>query len=114
MFTASNEGKKVLNPDVEAEGALPVSDMFNVGRDIDQFLTHFEEAGFSQVKRWYQPQNHAYRSGEEFLNFHLASSNQNMADEMKNAVKTAYDNISGANTPDLKVFEAMIILAFKD
>ena len=39
---------------------------------------------------------------------------QNMDDQMRNAVKTAYDNISGTNTPDLKVFEVMIILAFKD
>ena len=114
MFTAANEGKRLLNPDVEAEEPLPVSDMFNVGRDIEQFLTHFQEAGFNQVKRWYQPQNHAYRTGEEFFNLSQNPAVHNQPEEMKNATKTAYDNISGANTPDLKVFEVMIILAFKD
>jgi len=88
--------------------------MFNAARDIDQFLTHFQEAGFSQVKRWYQPQNSPYRTGEEFANGNVNSAMQNMDEQMKNAVKTAFDNISGANTPDCKDFEVMIILAFKD
>ena len=34
--------------------------------------------------------------------------------EVQEAIKSAFDDLSGTNTPDLRTFEAMIIVAFKD
>ena len=33
---------------------------------------------------------------------------------LKEAVKNTFDDLTGANTPDLRIFEVMIIVAFKD
>jgi len=37
-----------------------------------------------------------------------------MEPALQEAVKSTYDELSGANTPDLRVFEVMVVLAFKD
>jgi len=34
--------------------------------------------------------------------------------DVKEALKSTYDDLSGANTEDLRVFEVMIVMAFKD
>ena len=34
--------------------------------------------------------------------------------ELQEAIKNTFDDLSGANTPDLRTFETMIIVAFKD
>lgn len=34
--------------------------------------------------------------------------------ELLDEIKKTYDEISGKGTPDLKVFEVMVILAWKD
>ena len=39
---------------------------------------------------------------------------KNLDPATKEAVKKTYDDLSGANTPDLKVFEVMVVMAFKD
>ena len=35
-------------------------------------------------------------------------------EELKEEVKVVYDELSGADTPDLRTFEVRIIVAFKD
>ena len=34
--------------------------------------------------------------------------------EVQEAIKSTFDDLSGANTPDLRTFETMVIVAFKD
>lgn len=72
----------------------------------------FREAGFNQVKHWFQMQNFRIRNGDEYLQFFPQF--KNLGQEVRDEIKSVYDEISGANTTDLKVFEAMIILAYKD
>jgi len=83
-----------------------------VGRDIEHFMTVFREAGFSQVKRWHQAANHCVRDGHALLNF--SRGLQTLDQQEREAVRMTYDDLSGANTPDLKFFEVLVILAFKD
>ena len=112
MFTAVDEGRKRLGQ--EAQVSTEHSN-FDVGRDMDsRYLAVFREAGFSQVKRWYQAQNHIYRTGADFLSAPLNSNLRNLDQGLQGAVTAAYDDLSGANTPDLRVFETMVVLAFKD
>ena len=39
---------------------------------------------------------------------------QNLDPALKDAVKQTYDDLSGANTPDLRTLELMVVMAFKD
>ena len=88
---------------------------FDFGRDMDsRYLQIFREAGFSQVKRWYQPQNHVFRCGSDLLSDPLTANLSSLDGEVREAVKATYDELSGAESPDLRTFEAMVILAFKD
>ena len=45
------------------------------------------------------------------LNTNLRNLDQ---EGLQQAVTAAYDELSGANTADLRVFETMVVLAFKD
>lgn len=88
----------------------------------------FKQAGFSQVKRWYQAQNLGIRNGTDFLNMKDMSQTtveagntaydqkdrQRLEPELQEAIRDTYDELSGANTADERTLEVMIILAFKD
>ena len=87
---------------------------FDFGENIDRYLPVFQEAGFAQTKRWYQATNHVFRTGEDFLLKPIGPPVQDLEPVMKDAIKDTYDDLSGKNTPDLKVMEVMVILAFKD
>lgn len=83
--------------------------------DMDsRYKQIFREAGFSQVKRWYQPQNHFFRDGKDFLSDPLTANLRNLEGDVREAVKTTFDDLSGADSLDLRTFEAMVILAYKD
>ena len=40
---------------------------FTLGSDMDQLVKDFEEAGFTNIKWWYQPCNFIFYSGEEYF-----------------------------------------------
>ena len=116
IFTASEiteQRMRGVNENSEPEQA-GVSN-FDLGRDFDsKWANVFKEAGFAQVKRWYQPQHHLYRNSTEFMKFPANVAKAQLPEETQQAFRQTYDDISGANTLDLKTFEAMIIVAFKD
>ena len=88
---------------------------FDMARDIDtKWTTVFQEAGFAQTKRWYQPTHCSFRNGADFLDGPIGPSRENLEPDMQQAVIDSYDELSGANTPDLKVMEVMVIVAYKD
>lgn len=97
----------------QVDGPASVSN-FDVGYNMDHFIEVFRSAGFAQVKRWYQPTNHNFRSGAEFLNSPINLNLQSLDAETKENVRKTYDDISGTNSLDLKVFETMVVLAYKD
>ena len=72
----------------------------------------FREAGFNQVKHWYQFTNPILRTGEEFLN--RFPSFETLDEGLRAAIRSTYDDMSGKNTTDMRYFEVMIILAFKE
>jgi len=74
MFTTTDEAKKRMAAggqaaqDNAAAGGSSEHSNFDVGRDMDShYLQVFRDAGFAQVKRWYQAQNHVFRTGAEFI-----------------------------------------------
>ena len=76
MFTAVDEGRKRLGLEPQANTE---HSNFDLGRDMDsRYLQVFREAGFSQVKRWYQAQNHVYRSGADFVQAPLNTNLRNL------------------------------------
>ena len=117
MFTAEATAKKRM---AAARGETYEEEQtghsnFDAGRDMDsRFLDVFREAGFNQVKRWYQAQNHVFRTGEEFMGAPINNRLSSLEPDVKEALKSTYDDLSGANTEDLRVFEVMIVMAFKD
>ena len=55
-----------------------------------------------------------FRTGADFVSAPLNTNLRNMEQSLQEAVQATYDDLSGANTPDLRVFEVMVVLAFKD
>ena len=74
----------------------------------------FRDAGFSQVKRWHQMMNHPIRTGADFIQVPIMAKLRAMEQNIQDTVQAVYDERSGANTPDLRTFEVIIVLAFKD
>ena len=75
IFTALEAGKRRLAAKMGLpfeEPTLPSN--FDFGRDIEQNMAIFREAGFAQVKHWFQPSNHLFRNTEEFFAFPVARS----------------------------------------
>ena len=66
------------------------------------------------MKRWYQAQNHLYRNAEELVNAPMNATFNGMEEGLKARTMAVYDELSGANSPDLRVMEVMMIVAFKD
>ena len=115
LFTVRDEAERRLRErgvQFEAGPANGALSNFEFGANIDQFVGVFREAGFAQVKHWFQMQNFRIRNGDEYLAFF--PNLRNLDEQLRNEIKAVYDELSGAGTTDLKVFEAMIILAYKD
>lgn len=74
----------------------------------------FKDAGFAEVKHWYQPNNHLLRNGEELFESPVTRSLREQEPAIQQAAKKIYNELSGSGTTDLKTMEVMIILAFKD
>lgn len=71
-----------------------------------------KEAGFAQVKYWYQPMHLHYRDGEEFVNNFVSVSGEK--GEIRAEIIRLFDELAGSKTHNLNTFEAMIIVAYKD
>lgn len=85
---------------------------FEFAENIEEHCQKMKQAGFSQVKYWYQPMNLQYRDGEDYVsNFGMVKGETG---EMRAEIVRLYDELSGAGTHDLKTFEIMNIVAYKD
>ena len=74
----------------------------------------FKDTGFNQVKHWFQAQNQPFRNADEMINAPFNLNLGKLDDQTKSEVKAVFDELSGKDSTDLKTFEAMIILAYKD
>ena len=82
--------------------------------EIKEHEAVFKGVGFSQIKYWYQPQNFPYRSGKEFLENAVNKHSFTNDPEVRAEMERIYDEQSGLNTSDMRTWEVMVILAFKD
>lgn len=100
---------------------IPTQNMsnFDCGNNLDQTKQWVRDAGFSQVKAWYQAMNNPWFDGEsyvrEFGQFNPDPSQWTDDDKkLRAAMVKIFDQMSGKDTEDLCTFEACFILCFKD
>ena len=56
---------------------------FWLGNDLEKTKARFMNAGFKEVKMWYQPANWLYRDGTEFVNGFLIGNQPQVASDSK-------------------------------
>ena len=73
----------------------------------------FLAAGFNEVKMWYQPANWHYRNGEEYVKEFLEDINPIVKEDAE--VRAECIRLFDEQCKDeLKTFEVLVILAYKD
>lgn len=86
---------------------------FDLGEDLTGLQADCEKVGFKNVKIWHQPINMLYRDGHQYVNEFLRSIDKNDT-ELVNEIMRQYDELTGANTTDLKTFEVAVIVCYRD
>ena len=87
---------------------------FDASRDIKDFEAFFKQTGFSQVKYWYQPMNFNFRSGADYMANSPMRHGFPEDKDVRTEMERLYDELSGKDSSDLRTFENMVILVYKD
>ena len=116
MFTLAPMAQKnvLKNKGLPVPEEETVKTNFDVARDIKDFEAYFKQTGFNQVKYWYQPMNLHFRNGSDFMARSPLKDRFPDDKEVLAEMERLYDELSGKDSPDLRTFENMVILAYKD
>jgi len=92
---------------------MKISPFYKLGNDKEGTKAMFLEAGFNEVKMWYQPVNWMYRDGEEYVKAFHDEVNPIVKEDM--AVRNECIRLFNENCKDsVRTFEVLVILAYKD
>ena len=85
--------------------------MFMFSVDKDSVRQKFLDAGFNEVKMWYQAANWLFRDGKEFTEQFITRSSLEQDTEVMGECRRLFDTKyrQGNNT-----FELLVIMAYKD
>jgi len=91
---------------------------FELEANIDQIKELMQQAGFTEIKHWFQAMNLNIRTGFDFVNCRPEFMvDRPLTDEetlLRNEMSRVFDDMSGKGSHNLQTFEIMVILASKD
>lgn len=109
MFELASMAKKKLGRKVPEE----LRSNFDLGEDLSGLKAECEKVGFKNIKIWNQPINMLWRNGKHFVEEFMYSLDPEDK-ELKEEIVRQYDDLTGANTTDLKTFEISVIVCYRD